>query len=346
VLKKLFIITCLLSVIFLAVLLDACKKTPVIYTGTTPLNFTVPNGFPQPVYNFSLHPTTEQGFQLGRKLFWDGRLSQDGYHQCSSCHQQVAAFTTYEHDRSHGLNFQHTLRNSPGIANLAWYPYYLQDGGSNSIQSIALNHITNPKEMGETMPDVINKLKNDKSYQRMFREAFGTSDITSDRILNALEQFVINMVSVNSKYDKVKNGQATFTAQEQSGYQTFLQKCNICHTEPLFTDFSFRNVGLPVDDSLLDYGRMRVTGKPEDSIRFRVPSLRNVDLTSYYTHDGRFSMMRMMLEHYRYTVVQSPTLDPLLKNGIQMTQTEEDNLIEFMRTLSDSSYLTNPRFGQ
>jgi cytochrome c peroxidase len=141
----------------------------------------------------------------------------------------------------------------------------------------------------------------------------------------------------------VTRGEANFTTAEQNGYNLFKQKCASCHKEPLFTDFSFRNVGLAVDANLKDYGRMRVTGKPEDSLKFRVPSLRNVEFTSYYIHDGRLSLPRHMLWHYRSGVNQSPTLDPLLKNGIPITTTEEDELVAFMRTLSDSTFLNNPK---
>lgn len=326
--------------------LNGCRKSDRPFAGATPINLPVPAGFPQPVYNFQNNPLTEESFLLGRKLFYDGRLSIDGNFPCASCHQQVAAFTTFEHDRSHGYNHSHTLRNAPGLANLAWYPVYKWDGSATTIESISLAHITAPNEMAETMDNVINKLKNDTAYQRLFRAAYGSEQITSDRILKALTQFVLNLVSANSKYDKVKKGEASFTAEEQSGYAVFQAKCASCHTEPLFTDFSFRNVGLEVDENLQDYGRMRVTGIKADSLKFRVPSLRNVNMTSYYTHDGRYSVMRMMVQHYRFGVNQSATLDPLLTNGISLTDAQENDIIAFLRTLSDSSYINNPRFRE
>ncbi|HEV7621936.1 MAG TPA: cytochrome c peroxidase [Flavisolibacter sp.] len=344
--KSWFVISVLFVFIIAGSLcLNGCKKNNSTPFHTTRINFVVPTGFPQPVYNFQNNPTTEEGFQLGRKLFYEGRLSLDGNYPCSSCHQQVAAFTTYNHDRSHGYNHTHTLRNSPGINNLAWYSVYLQDGGSASIEDIARNHITNPMEMAETMDHVVNKLKDDTSYQRMFRAAFGDGNVTQDRILNALKQFVINMVSANSKYDKMLSGSSVFSSQEQNGYQVFKSKCNSCHAEPLFSDFSFRNTGLDLDPFLNDYGRMRITNKSADSLKFRVPSLRNLDLTSYYGHDGRFSIFRMMIDHYRTGIIQSTTLDPSLRNGITMTDVEENDLVEFLFTLSDSSYLTNPRYS-
>jgi cytochrome c peroxidase len=344
--SKIVIATLFIIIIGSAALMDSCRKSDPTFVRTTPINFTVPQGFPQPVYNFQNNPLTEEGFLLGRKLFYDGRLSIDGNFPCASCHQQIAAFTTFEHDRSHGYNHSHTLRNAPALSNLAWYKAYKWDGSADNMEAISLAHITAPDEMAETINNIINKLKNDTAYKRLFRAAYGTEQITSDRILKALTQFVINLVSANSKYDKVKRGEASFTAEEQNGYSVFQSKCSTCHTEPLFTDFSFRNVGIEVDDNLKDYGRMRVTGNKADSLKFRVPSLRNVEMTSYYTHDGRLSVMRMMIQHYRSGVNVSATVDPLVKDGIALTDAEENYLIAFLRTLSDSSYINNPRYRE
>ena len=326
------------------ILLNSCKKNNLI--SAKPIQFVNPPGFPQPTYNFSANPLTEEGFLLGKKLFYDGKLSSTGNVYCGSCHQPVAAFTTFDHDRSHGINGNHTLRNAPGIFNMAWYPYFNQDGNTNSLWKVYENHITHPKEMGETVSNVLNKLQADTAYQRMFRAAFGSEAITSERIYKALDQFVVSLVSANSKYDKVMQAHESFTAAEQSGYTVFQSKCGSCHKGVLFTDFSFRNIGLEVDPALADYGRMRVTNNHSDSLKFRVPSLRNLEFTSYYFHDGRVNFPRNVLKFYETGVNQSPTLDPLLTNGIQLSQTEEDNLVEFLRTLSDSTFLNNPRFRQ
>jgi len=326
-----------------AIILDSCKKQSFIYT-QTPLNFSVPPGFPRPTYNFSANPLTEEGFQLGKKLFYEPKLSSVSYVYCGSCHMPVAAFTTFEHDRSHGVNGNHTLRNAPGLFNLAWYPNFNQDEGVNSLWKVYENHITNPKEMGETVDNVLNKLRQDTSYKRMFREAFNDDKITSENMYKALDQFVISLVSADSKFDKVQQGKDAFPTEEEQGYQVFQNKCSYCHSGILFTDFSLRNIGLEVDPLLNDYGRMRVTGKSEDSLKFRVPSLRNLEFTSYYMHDGRYNLPRNAIKHYVYDIHQSATLDPSLVNGIQLTTNEEDNLVQFLRTLSDSTFLNNPRF--
>ena len=322
-------------------MLESCRKNdpPVI---PNRINFQVPPGFPAPTYSFRNNPLTNEGILLGRKLFYDGRLSIDGNFSCSSCHEPAAAFTTLDHDRSHGYNNSHTLRNAPGLFNLAWYPVLNQDGSGVSLESIYKKHITDPTEMAESISNVMNKLKADQVYSNMFRNAFGDSEINEDRMYKALSQFLINMVSAGSKYDRVMQGLENFDPQEQNGYLLFQNNCSSCHTGPLFTDFSFRNIGLEKDMNLNDWGLMRVTGKSSDSLKFRVPSLRNLEFTSYYSHDGRFSLPRHMIQHYRTGIHQSNTLDPLLVNGIQLTDQDENDLVHFLRTLSDSSFLNNP----
>lgn len=169
---------------------------------------------------------------------------------------------------------------------------------------------------------------------------------TEDKILRALAQFTGNITSSDSKYDLYQKGQATFSASELSGYQLFQAKCATCHPAPMFTDYSYRNIGLPVDPELNDYGRMRVTLNTDDSLKFKVPSLRNVNLTANYMHDGRFNTLLQVLNHYASGIQNSVTLDPLLVNKIPLTATEKADLISFMKTLSDSSILHNPRFSK
>lgn len=285
---------------------------------------------------------TKEGIELGRHLFYEGRLSKDGNYSCGSCHQPAAAFTTFEHDLSHGYNIAHTNRNAPGLFNLAWHKAFRQDGSAPDLASVSLAHITSPVEMGEELKNVIYKLRNDGKYLQLFEDAYGDKYVTADRIGNALSQFMLSMVSANTKYDAMKKGSASFTPQEQNGYQLFQTHCNTCHTEPLFTDYSYSNIGLPANSLHRDAGRMQVTGLSSDSLKFRVPSLRNSELTSYYTHDGRFSTLRNMIHHYRSGVQQSPTLDPLLRNGIMLTDAEIADLVIFLKTLSDTAFIHSP----
>jgi cytochrome c peroxidase len=324
--------------------LESCRKNDV-FNSTTPFIFNVPAGFPPTAYNFSANPLNKETIELGRHLFYEGKLSKDGKFPCSSCHQQAAAFTTYEHDRSHGYNNSHTKRNAPGLYNLAWLNSYGQDGAFKNLEDLILSHITSPTEMAETMPGVVKKLSDEEKYRQLFKDAYGSSTINSQKIINALKQFVLSITSTNSKYDKVKRGEAIFNQIEENGYQVFKANCASCHVEPLFTDNSFRNVGLELDPQLNDFGRMEVTKNRDDSLKFRMPSLRNAELTAYYFHDGRFSTVYSVLNHYANGIKQSPTLDPALKNGIQLNNTQVVELVTFIKTLTDSSILTNKNYG-
>jgi cytochrome c peroxidase len=310
----------------------------------TPPPFVVPKGFPPPVYDFKKNPVTPAGFELGRKLFYDGKLSIDGNFPCSSCHQQFAAFATYEHRLSHGFNNQFSYRNAPALFNLAWQREFHWDGGINNLEVQPLAPMEDPHEMAESLPHVIAKLKADKQYPGLFSKAFGSPGINSQRILRALTQFTVSLISANSKYDRVKRGEASFTQYEKPGYEIFQQKCAGCHKEPLFADLSYRNTGLAVDSTLKDYGRMRITGRKEDSLKFKVPSLRNIYLTSPYGHDGRFSTLSDVLEHYNSGVIQSSTLDSSLRKGIALSDNDKFYLIQFLGTLTDSSFVENPLF--
>jgi cytochrome c peroxidase len=340
--------TILIAIAFfsLAILVNACKKNGDNGAYTTPLSFKVPEGFPAPVYDFSTNPLTQEGFDLGKKLFYDGRLSKDGNFPCASCHQQFAGFATLDHDLSHGFNNQFTTRNAPGLFNLVWQKQLHWDGGINNLEVQPLAPITATNEMAEDINNVVAKLKEDAEYRRMFAAAFEDGEITSQRMLLSLTQFMGMMVSSNSKYDKMKRGQAVFTSNEQAGYDIFKAKCVSCHTEPMFTDFSYRNTGLPLNSTLRDFGRMRITNKPQDSLKFKVPSLRNVFLTYPYGHDGRFVSIGQMLDHYSTGVKKSPTLDPSLVNGISLSFNDRYYLVQFLGTLTDSVFINDNRFAQ
>ncbi len=310
------------------------------------LHLKIPRGWPALPPVFRNNPLTEEGFQLGKKLFYDGRLSRDGNIPCASCHQQFAAFATYDHDFSHGFNNQLTRRNAPALFNLAWMGDMHWDGAINHLEVQPLAPLTAPDEMAETLDGVVAKLEADTAYRRLFKAAFGSSAINSQRILKALAQFTGSILSSNSKYDRVKAGKAVFTPSEAQGYAVFQHRCNSCHREPLFTDHSFRNNGLAADPQLKDIGRMKVTGNPADSLKFKVPSLRNLYLTYPYMHDGRMLTLQQVLAHYREGIdTGQATLDPLLKNRIPLSGREEVDLLAFLFTLTDEQMTKDPRFA-
>jgi cytochrome c peroxidase len=338
-------IASILCLILFVQMMDSCSKKDTL-GAATPVQFQAPPGFPPVRYDFQQHPVTEQGVALGRKLFYDGQLSKDGNFPCASCHQQFAAFATFDHDFSHGFDNQFTTRNAPGLFNLAWTNQLHWDGGINHLEVQPLAPITAPNEMAETMANVVKKLQADNRYPPMFAAAFGSPEINNQRVLQAMAQFMIMMVSADSKYDRVKRGQAQFNSLEAQGYEIFKAKCNSCHREPLFTDDSFRNIGLTLHPTLRDMGRMRVTGNSSDSLKFKVPSLRNVALTFPYMHDGRFYTIGQVLDHYQAGVVPSATVDPLVRNRIPLSNNEKTLLQSFLRALTDSSFITDKKLAQ
>jgi cytochrome c peroxidase len=328
-------------IVLISCIAFACKKKK-IDKAPTPVAFETPKGFPQPIYNFANNPLTKEGIALGKKLFYDGQLSKDGNVPCASCHQQFSAFATFDHDFSHGVNNTFTTRNAPALQNLAWYNSFHLDGGIANIEVQPLAPIEAPNEMGETLASVLQKLQADPSYPPMFKAAFGSEQITSEKMLKAITQFELTMVSANSVYDKVKDGKAVFNSFEQAGYQLFLQHCNSCHKEPLFTDNSFRNIGLPINFGLRDFGRMRITGLVQDSLKFKVPSLRNAAFSFPYFHDGRAKTLEEAIDHYRFGVVLDLQTDVLVRNTIPLTTLQRNQIVAFIKTLSDTSFTKNP----
>jgi cytochrome c peroxidase len=333
-----------LIIIFLLVFF-ACGKEGITYFE----GFKRPEYFPASSYDFTDNKVTAAGFALGKMLFHDSTLSIDQSTSCASCHMQSSAFTHHEHNLSHGLNGSLTRRNSPPIMNLAWGNAFMWDGGVRMLDKQPLLPLTSPVEMGETVPGVLKKLNGSSMYKKMFFDAFGTPEATEDRMLKALSQFMVMLISNNTKYDSVKRGQASFSGSEASGYAIFQDKCNACHNEPLFTDNSFRNIGLPLGE-LKDSGRAEVTRDMNDFNRFKVPSLRNLGYTKPYMHDGRFNSIEKVLDHYQLGVAEMPTLDPILRRngkiGISLTPSERKDLIIFLQTLNDPSFISDPRFGK
>lgn len=311
---------------------------------THPVQPIIPKGWPSPVYDFKSNPLTKEGIALGKALFYDPILSKDGTISCGSCHQSFSGFATYDHPLSHGIDNGFTQRNAPGIVNMAWQKNFNQDGGILHLDLQPLAPITAENEMGETITGVIEKLNKNETYRKKFREAFGIQTIATADLGRALSQFVLTLVSYNSKYDRVMRGETQFILPEQLGYEIFQQKCMTCHPPPFFTDFSFRNAGLSRDEDLQDNGRMHITGDRKDSLAFRVPSLRNVALSFPYGHDGRFATLQNVFEHYRQPRPRPAGTDPLLQKGIPLSNYEIGQLTAFLQTLTDSSIIYNPAF--
>jgi len=332
----------------LAVFVLACSSS-LPDTVQNPYAFEVPSNFPPVRYTLENNPVTEQGFELGRLLFYDPILSLDSSISCANCHQQAVAFSDPVHRLSKGVNDVTGIRNAPAIQNMAFQSHFFWDGGVKHLDFVPINAITNDLEMHESLEHVITKLSRSKTYPEKFKSAFGSSEITSQKMLYSLSQFMSLLVSSNSKYDSYVRGEGEkLTPDELEGLTLFQSNCSGCHGTDLFTDGSFRNNGL--DETFEnDHGRERITEFSGDIGKFKVPSLRNVELTSPYMHDGRFNTLQQVLEHYGSGVKDSETLDALLKQGdpagITLNAQEIEKIIAFLKTLTDPTFTHDQRFS-
>ncbi len=334
--------------LFLSIaLMYACSKNDgEISPEEKKITFSIPSNFPAPTYNFEENKLTNAGFALGKKLFYDARLSADKSVSCGSCHQQFAAFANLDHKVSHGVDNCQGKRNAPPLFNLVWQKAFFWDGGVKNIETSPLNAFTDACEMKTDIETVVSFLKNTAPYPEMFKQAFGSTEINSQTVLKSITQFMGVLVSGNSKYDKVmrKESGYTFTADEQIGYNLFKEKCTSCHAEPFFTDFSYRSNGLDVVSA--DEGRSHITGTQSDFGKFRVPSLRNIEFTGPYMHDGRFYSLDEVLEHYNSGVKPAEHLDSSLKNGIQLNSSERAQIKAFLKTLTDNEFIKNTLYSE
>ena len=311
---------------------------------TTPIYIQTPKGWPKMHYDFSKNPLTEEGFQLGRQLFYDPVLSRDLTISCASCHFQATGFAHVDHDLSHGIEGRIGTRNAIGLVNLAWSKSFMWDGGVNHLDMQPLNPITSPVEMDESLEHIVDKLQKSEKYQLLFESAFGDSRITGQRVLFALSQFELLLVSSNSKYDKVMRKEAQFSEQEKVGYHLFKTNCASCHNEPLFSSEKLETNGLPLDPTLQDVGRMKITSLVSDSLLFKVPTLRNSQFTFPYMHDGRFKTLTEVINHYN-TLSNSKLLPKQLSRPMNLSDNDRVNLLVFLKTLTDTAFLFDPRFS-
>lgn len=310
--------------------------------GGDPL-FYIPDGWPNPRYDFAQNPLTVEKVKLGRTLFYDPILSINNTISCASCHSQYTAFTHVDHALSHGIHDRMGTRNAPVLINLAWQNAFMWDGAIHHLDMQSLAPISHPDEMGETIEHVVFKLQQSDVYPELFYEAFVDSLVTGEHTLKAIAQFMLTLVSTNSKYDQMLRGETTFSTQEANGYQLFKKHCASCHQEPLFTDGTFRNNGLAIDEKLQDMGRMKITGLVEDAMAFKVPTLRNIEFSYPYMHDGRFKKLSEVIAHY--TTGTRPGNSPAFMEPIQLSSNERVDLLTFLLTLTDKTFLFNPQFS-
>ncbi|MCC2548657.1 cytochrome-c peroxidase [Hymenobacter sp. BT175] len=338
---------------------DPLEEEPVV---TTPYQLTIPSNFPQNARIPADNPLTEEGVALGRMLFYEPRLSRDNTLSCGSCHQQSKAFTDGR-ALAIGVNGARHTRSSMSLVNLAWEPVLNWDGAATTLETQARLPLENPVEMHQLLGEGVRKLQQTDLYPPLFRKAFGSTTITEQNVLKALAQFQRTLISSNSRYDRSLRRELRLTVDEQRGEALYNNHpnpdlsiagadCMHCHGGPLFTSQSFHNNGL--DATFTDPGRKGVTGLAVDNGKFRAPTLRNIELTAPYMHDGRFATLEDVLDHYSDHVKRSsPNIDPLLLdasntlNGTQLdlTQTQKNQIIAFLRTLTDTTFTRDKRFS-
>lgn len=309
------------------------------------------------------NPLSKSGVLLGRHLFYEKKLSLDNSISCGSCHVQKHAFSDPA-TLSIGVNGTLGKRQSMSLSNLMWQTSFFWDGRSASLEDQALKPIVDAHEMQETLERVVDKLKKDPLYPPMFKNAFGSEEITSDRIAKALSQFERTLISGNSKYDQYLNNKYIPTASEKNGMDLFFNhpdpslgirggNCGDCHSGKLLINNNFHNNGLSTDADMKDLGLGEITSKVGDRGRFKTPSLRNIALTAPYMHDGRFRTLEEVLEQYNAHIQESSTLDPLIisasneLNGrsLKLTEAEKKDIINFLHMLSDDTFINNPEFS-
>ncbi|TYZ07644.1 cytochrome-c peroxidase [Hymenobacter lutimineralis] len=358
---------CWLVVAAVSALLSGCEPDPPSPTpfSATPYDLQIPGGLPAKPAIPADNLLTVEGVALGRMLFYEPRLSRNNTLSCGSCHQQSKAFTDGR-ARALGVDGQQHQRSTMSLANVLWEFSLNWDGAARSLEDQARLPLENPVEMHQTLGEGVRKLQQTDLYPPLFEKAFGSRLITEANLLKALAQFERTLLSANSRYDRYLRREADLTRDEQMGALLFRSHpgevggifvrgaaCHHCHLETtgLFSSPEFFNNGL--DAAFADTGRGGITGQVADQGKFRAPSLRNIALTAPYMHDGRFQTLEAVVDHYNEHVERaSPFLDPNLllsntPNGtkLDLTAKEKQQLIAFLRTLTDSAFIKDPRFS-
>jgi cytochrome c peroxidase len=347
--------------IAILILLVSCKKG-IVEPINTPYVLEEPSHFPKMVIPED-NPLTVAGVDLGRRLFYEKRLSGDNSLSCGGCHSPSQSFSD-ENQFSTGIDGKTGRRNSMALVNLGYQKFFFWDGRSKSLEEQILEPVQDPIEMHQSWTDAVIKIKADANYRKAFYLAFGTDQVDSTLVSKAIAQFLRTMISGSSKYDVMYKqiNNLPLTAKEQAissqitndewgGYDLFQSlnggDCFHCHNGPLMHLELFSNNGL--DNTFKDLGRGEVTKLASDYGKFKVPTLRNIALTAPYMHDGRFQTLDEVIEHYSSGIKISPTISPLIEfanqGGVQLDAFEKGLIKKFLLTLTDEEFINNPKFA-
>lgn len=357
------------------VFFNSCRNEPEVFHAT-PYSLPVPKFFPTRMNIPSDNPLTVEGIELGRYLFYDGRLSgrtdPDSMMSCGTCHLQANSFECgvnhqkFTDGRTFGITGIPTPHVMMPLINLVWNEtgYFWSglvsengpDPAKRNIEDIVYMGVTAPHEMDADTNQVKALLQSIPGYPELFEKAFGSKVITFRNVSKAIAQFIRTLVSSNSKFDRYLRGEEQLNSQELNGFVLFMTEdggdCFHCHGgdgNPLFTTNLFYNNG---KDTLFNDSRDRysVTSDPTDIGAYKAPTLRNVELTAPYMHDGRFKTLEEVIDFYSEQVVGSPYIHPLMHHandgGIHLLPSEKADLIAFIKSLKDDSFLTNPAFAK
>lgn len=356
-LKNLFVLL-IASIITVIGCKDEDSLDPITHD-TTPYSLDYRN-FPSPQIAED-NQLTVQGVKLGRMLFYEKALSQDGTQACASCHMQEFAFTDTA-TFSIGIKGLPGKRQAMSVFNMAWHGNeFFWDGRAHLLRDQALMPIQDELEMNETLENVIAKLSAKQEYKDQFMRAFGSDEITREKMSLAMEQFMNSIVSNQSKYDQFLEDSTVFSHSEKRGRRLFFLEyneffpeesgadCAHCHSPDNFENDRYMNNGLDDDAGITDIGRQAVTNKASDKGKFKVTSLRNIALTAPYMHDGRFKTLEEVVEHYNSEIKASSTLDPALdqtrNTGLRLTDQDKKDLVAFLKTLTDQNLLNNTEYS-
>lgn len=338
----------LLSILGLAMVFACCKESLTPPEATPYLLEKPYSRFPDVVIPAD-NPMTVEGIALGRRLFYDSILSADFTQSCASCHQQGSAFSDPKRF-SVGIDGMAGNRNAPAIINQLWSTDFFWDGRRQSLEEQAIDPVPDPIEMHLEWPVAEQRLNDHDSYPDQFLKAFGEKNITKELVVKAIAQFERTLISANSKYDRRLRGLENLNDQEFRGFEIYFTEkgdCFHCHGGVLLTDNLFHNNGL--DSVFTDKGREMVTGNTNDRGKFKSPTLRNIEVTGPYMHDGRFETLEEVIDFYSEGITFSSTIDPLMKKvdqgGIGLNPMEKADLIAFLKTFTDQEFLTKEEFS-
>ena len=362
--------------IILALSLSQCRKSEPIYSSSSesfkPTPIISASIFPRALGIPALptdNPLTEEGVYLGRLLFYDRLLSADMSLSCASCHLQKNAFAEPK-KTSVGIFGLPVKRNASALFNMAYSRKFFWDGRQSRLANLVFEPIQAHNEMGLNLPELDDRLKKSELYQNWFKKAFN-ADPNIGQMSMAMEQFLLTLVSSDSRFDKAGPSLTGLNSSEKAGFTLFQTLTNLqggqnqgadcfhCHGGILFQAQNplaggITNNGL--DASFADLGAGAITGNSTDNGTFKSPSLRNISLTGPYMHDGRFQSLNEVIDHYSDNIdFSSPNISPNLANHVsgpggppeqmKLTVAQKQDLLNFLQTLTDSTFITNPKYA-